>query len=145
MASRHFEIRAQPGFGTIALFTFAALYLPIVTLVAYAFNASDSVTIWGGLSFKWFVEAWRNDAVQDAAMRSFIIAASAATAATIAATMAACVSRLGCPDCRPDARTFQDRLVFAPVKMHRPVIFGRRAAACVLREQPARRRWPSVS
>ena len=89
MASRHFEIRAQPGFGTIALFTFAALYLPIVTLVAYAFNASDSVTIWGGLSLKWFVEAWRNDAVQDASMRSFIIAACAATAATIAATMAA--------------------------------------------------------
>lgn len=89
MASRHFEIRAQPGFGTIALFTFAALYLPIVTLVAYAFNASDSVTTWGGLSLKWFVEAWRNEAVQDAAMRSFIIATCAATAATVAATMAA--------------------------------------------------------
>lgn len=89
MARRHFDIRAQPGFGIIALFTFAALYLPIVTLVAYAFNASDSVTIWGGLSLRWFVEASRNVAVQDAAWRSFVIAVFAATLATAAATMAA--------------------------------------------------------
>ena len=89
MASRHFDIRSQPGFGLIALFTFAALYLPIVTLVAYAFNASDSVSVWGGFSFKWFVEASRNVAVQDAAWRSFVIAACAATLASIAATMAA--------------------------------------------------------
>ena len=87
--ARRFDIRAQPGFGMVALFTFAALYLPIVTLVAYAFNASDSVTIWGGLSLKWFVEASKNVAGQDAAMRSFIIAACAASAATVAATMAA--------------------------------------------------------
>lgn len=89
MARRHFDIRSQPGFGVIALFTFVALYLPIVTLVAYAFNASDSVTIWGGFSLKWFVEASLNEAVQDAAWRSFIIAAWASTLATTAATMAA--------------------------------------------------------
>ncbi|TSJ64472.1 ABC transporter permease [Starkeya sp. 3C] len=90
MASRpHFDIRRQPGFVAIALFTFAVLYLPIATLVAYAFNASDSVTVWGGLSLRWFVEASRNAAVQDAAWRSFVIATSAATVATIAATMAA--------------------------------------------------------
>lgn len=89
MASRHFDIRAQPGFGLLALFTFVALYLPIVVLVVYAFNASDSVTIWGGFSLKWFVEAAGNAAVQDAAWRSFVIAALAATLATIAATMAA--------------------------------------------------------
>jgi spermidine/putrescine transport system permease protein len=89
MARRHFEIRTQPGFGVIALFTFVALYLPIATLVVYAFNASDSVTTWGGLSLRWFVEASRNGAVQDAAWRSFVIATFAATLATIAATMAA--------------------------------------------------------
>lgn len=89
MARRHFDIRSQMGFGVIATVTFAALYLPIVTLVAYAFNASDSVVIWGGLSLRWFVEAWHNVAVQDAARRSFVIAACAATLATTAATMAA--------------------------------------------------------
>lgn len=89
MGSRYFDIRALPGFGLIAFLAFVILYLPIATLVAYAFNASDSVTIWGGFSFKWFAVAWQNAAVQDAAIRSIIIALSAATIATIAATMAA--------------------------------------------------------
>lgn len=89
MARPRFDIRAQPGFATVALFTFALLYLPIATLVVYAFNASESVTNWGGLSLRWFVEAAQNGAVQDAAVRSFIVGGCAATLATIAATMAA--------------------------------------------------------
>ncbi|MBD0415292.1 ABC transporter permease [Oryzicola mucosus] len=89
MAKRHFDIKAQPGFAFLAMFTFAALYLPIATLVAYAFNASDSVSIWGGFSLKWFVEAWNNSAVQDAAWRSLVVAFFAAAIATTAATMAA--------------------------------------------------------
>lgn len=88
MASR-FDVRSQPGFATVAMFTFVLLYLPIVTLVAYAFNASESVTVWGGFSLRWFTQAAQNAAVQDAAWRSFVIALSAATMATIAATMAA--------------------------------------------------------
>lgn len=89
MARRHFDIRAQPGFSVVALFTFAALYLPIAVLTVYAFNDSASLTTWGGLSLRWFIEASRNAAVQDAAWRSFVIATSAATMATVAATMAA--------------------------------------------------------
>lgn len=97
MARRHFDIRTQPGFGLLALFTFAALYLPILVLVAYAFNASESMTNWGGLSFRWFVEAWNNSAVQDATWRSFIIAFCAATVATTAATMAAIATTRAAP------------------------------------------------
>lgn len=89
MASRRFDVRAQPGFAFIAMFTFAFLYLPIATLVVYAFNASESVTSWGGLSMRWFIDAWNNNAVQDAAWRSLIIAVFAATIASIVATMAA--------------------------------------------------------
>ncbi|KAE8235922.1 hypothetical protein A4X03_0g9609, partial [Tilletia caries] len=67
-----------PGFGTIALFTFFALYLPIATLVAYSFNASDSLSSWGGFSLRWFASALENRTVQAAAMRSVIIALWAA-------------------------------------------------------------------
>ena len=35
-----FDIRSQPGFGVIAIFTFFALYLPIAALVVYSFNSS---------------------------------------------------------------------------------------------------------
>lgn len=89
MAERRFDIRSQPGFGTIALFTFFALYLPIATLVAYSFNASDSLASWGGFSLRWFASAMDNGAAQEAALRSVIIALWAAGLATIAATMAA--------------------------------------------------------
>jgi spermidine/putrescine transport system permease protein len=88
MAERRFDIRSQPGFGLIALFTFFALYLPIATLVAYSFNANDSLSSWGGFSLRWFASALENGTAQEAALRSVIIALWAAGLATIAATMA---------------------------------------------------------
>jgi len=87
--ARSFDIRAQPGFATIAMFTFFLLYLPIVTLVAYAFNAGNSIAVWEGLSLRWFVSAANNDIVQQAALRSLIIAVFAASISTVVATMAA--------------------------------------------------------
>lgn len=87
--ARGFDIRRQPGFTAIALFCFFLLYLPIVTLVVFAFNAGPSVAVWEGFSLRWFAAAWHNSAVQEAALRSLVIALAAATIATIAATMAA--------------------------------------------------------
>lgn len=87
--ARYFDIKRQPGFATVALFTFALLYLPIAILVIYAFNEGESLANWEGFSLRWFVSAANNDAVKQAAWRSLVIATFAATFATIAATMAA--------------------------------------------------------
>ena len=87
--ARRFDIRRQPGFTTIAMICFFLLYLPIATLVVFAFNAGDSLAHWEGLSFRWFESAWGNAQVQEAALRSLVIAVSAASLATVAATMAA--------------------------------------------------------
>ena len=38
-SARHFDVRRQPGFALVAMFTFALLYLPMVVLVVFAFNA----------------------------------------------------------------------------------------------------------
>jgi spermidine/putrescine transport system permease protein len=89
MARRYFDVRSQPGFTFVAMLTFFMLYLPIAALVAYAFNAGDSVAVWEGFSFRWFRSAWQNTGVQDAAIRSLVLATCAAIIATIAATMAA--------------------------------------------------------
>ncbi len=43
------------------LFTFAFLYLPIVTLVVYSFTASQSATHWEGFSLKWYGELWEDE------------------------------------------------------------------------------------
>ena len=84
-----FSIKHQPGFTVIAATCFVVLYLPIVVLVVYAFNAATSTSEWGGFSLKWFQSAWQNTQVIDATLRSFQIGVIAATLATIAATMAA--------------------------------------------------------
>jgi len=89
MASRTFDLRSQPAFTLIALFTFFMLYLPIAALVVYAFNAGSSMAMWEGVSLRWFYSAASNERVQEAALRSVIIGVSAALIATVAATMAA--------------------------------------------------------
>lgn len=87
--ARGFAIKRLPGFTTIAIACFFVLYLPIVTLVAYAFNAGVSIAIWEGFSFRWFVAAWNNERVIETSLRSLNIAVIAASVATVVATMAA--------------------------------------------------------
>lgn len=89
MAERGFQISRLPGFATIAIAAFVLLYLPIFTLVAFSFNASNSVAVWGGFSLHWYADAWANDDVKAATMRSLIIGVSAAALSTTLATMAA--------------------------------------------------------
>ncbi|MEI2298517.1 ABC transporter permease [Ensifer sp. MJa1] len=84
-----FSVRYQPGFTAIAVACFALLYLPVITLVVYAFNSAPSVAAWGGLSLHWFQVALTNSDVIDASIRSFQIATVAACLATVFATMAA--------------------------------------------------------
>jgi spermidine/putrescine transport system permease protein len=88
MAER-FSVSRLPGFTTIAVLAFLALYIPIFTLVFFSFNAGKTVMDWGGFSLQWYVVAWENTAVQEAAWRSVIIAFWATVIATTVATMAA--------------------------------------------------------
>lgn len=94
MAAR-FDLKRQPGFASIALFCIAALYLPVLLLVAYSFNAGTSIAIWEGFSWQWYVSAWHNEKVQDATIRSLIVAVCASAIATTVATMAALATTRG--------------------------------------------------
>ncbi len=84
-----FSIQAQPGFTTIAVICFFLLYAPLLPLVVYSFNSGSSLAHFEGLSWRWYVSAWDNKLVQDAAIRSLVLAASASLLATSLATMAA--------------------------------------------------------
>jgi spermidine/putrescine transport system permease protein len=86
---RTFDVKAQPGFATVAMICFFLLYLPIAILVVYAFNAGENIAIWEGFSLRWFQAAWANDTVQEAAFRSLFIATVASIIATVVAAMAA--------------------------------------------------------
>jgi spermidine/putrescine transport system permease protein len=89
MAERSFEVSRLPGFATIAITAFVLLYLPILTLVVFSFNASNTIAVWGGFSLRWYGDAWANDDVQAATLRSLVIGVSAAALSTTLATMAA--------------------------------------------------------
>src|SRR5262249_30798449 len=67
----------------------AFLYLPIVILVIYSFNASRLVNVWGGWSIRWYVELLSDDAMLDAAWVTLRIAFVSASAATVLGTLAA--------------------------------------------------------
>ena len=89
MAERGFAVARLPGFATVAVGVFVCLYLPIVTLVVFSFNGGPSIAVWEGFSWRWYAVAWQNEAVQDATVRSLVVAASASAIATTLATLAA--------------------------------------------------------
>ncbi len=89
MADKTFSASRIPGFATIAILVFCALYLPIAMLVLFSFNGGESIAIWEGFSLKWYPIAWNNEQVRDVTLRSLTIAIIAAVIATSVATMAA--------------------------------------------------------
>jgi spermidine/putrescine transport system permease protein len=89
MARDAASLRRQPGFTTIAFICFVMLYLPIMTLVLFSFNAGQSIAVWEGFSWRWYESAWANETVQEVSIRSLHIASIAAILATTVATMAA--------------------------------------------------------
>jgi putrescine transport system permease protein len=93
---------------------FAFLYVPILVLVVYSFNASRLVTVWGGFSTVWYVALFSNEALLDAAWVTLRIALLTATLATVLGTLAAvALVRYG----RFRGRTLFTGMVYAPMVM----------------------------
>ncbi|MGL6208886.1 MAG: ABC transporter permease [Paracoccaceae bacterium] len=74
---------------TSIILGFAFLYLPIVVLVIYSFNASSLVTVWGGFSTKWYVALYDNQPYWDAAWVTIRLALISSLIATVLGTMGA--------------------------------------------------------
>lgn len=80
------------SFSSIMLWAgLAFIYLPMVILVIYSFNASRLVTVWGGWSVKWYVGLLDNTQLMNSVMRSLEIACYTAIAAVALGTLAAFV------------------------------------------------------
>ena len=90
------------------------IYLPMLILVIYSFNASRLVTVWGGWSVKWYMGLLDNTQLMNSVMRSLEIACYTAIAAVALGTMAAFVlTRVT----RFKGRTLFGGLVTAPLVM----------------------------
>jgi putrescine transport system permease protein len=92
----------------------AFLYLPIVILVIYSFNASRLVTVWGGWSTRWYTEFFNDRAMLDAAWMSLRVGVVSATAATLLGTLAAVALSRGE---RFKGRTLFSGMLYAPLVM----------------------------
>src|SRR6202795_2955247 len=92
----------------------AFLYLPIVILVIYSFNASRLVTVWGDWSLRWYSEFFHDRAMLEAALMSFRVAATSATIATLLGTLAAVALSRGA---RFKGRTLFSGMLYAPLVM----------------------------
>lgn len=79
----------MPGFGTIAVAALLFLYAPLAVTAVYSLNTIRSTTVWGGFSLEWYRAALANPALRSAAWNSLLLAACAASAATLLATLAA--------------------------------------------------------
>ncbi|MEX0752732.1 MAG: ABC transporter permease subunit [Xanthobacteraceae bacterium] len=97
----------------------AFLYLPIVILVIYSFNASRLVTLWGGWSTRWYAELLQDDAMLAAAWISLRVALVSATAATVLGTLAAlALVRMG----RFRGRLLFSAMIFAPLVLPEVIV-----------------------
>src|SRR5204863_8752145 len=92
----------------------AFLYLPIVILVIYSFNASRLVTVWGGWSLRWYAALIEDRAMLESAWVTLRIAVLSASAATVLGTLAAiALVRFG----RFRGRVLFSGMIYAPLVM----------------------------
>jgi len=90
------------------------LYLPIVILVIYSFNASRLVNVWGGWSIRWYVALLSDQAMLEAVWVTLRIAFVSATAATVLGTLSAlALVRFG----RFRGRLLFSGMIYAPLVM----------------------------
>jgi putrescine transport system permease protein len=81
--------RFPPLLFSILCFGIAVLYIPILVLIGYSFNASELVNVWGGFSTTWYTELLHNRQILNAAGLSLEIGVVASTGAVILGTLAA--------------------------------------------------------
>ena len=65
------------------------LYAPIVVLIVYSFNASETRAVWGGFSLKWYGQLLHDRSILQALYVTVSVAALATLVATVLGTFAA--------------------------------------------------------
>jgi putrescine transport system permease protein len=83
------ERRSSLALLSVLFFGIALLYVPILVLIAYSFNASPLVNVWGGFSTAWYGQLLHNRQLLEAALLSLEVALAASTGAIVLGTLAA--------------------------------------------------------
>lgn len=75
--------------GVYTALIFIIMYLPLLVMVVFSFNAANSTSNFAGFSLHWYEEMLRDTAAMDALKNTFILAAVNALFATVLGTLAA--------------------------------------------------------
>ena len=82
------EQRSSAFLQTVLFAGIALLYLPILALIAYSFNSSPLVNVWGGFSTTWYTALLHNRQLLESALLSLEVAVAASTGAVVLGTLA---------------------------------------------------------
>lgn len=98
LAIRSPDLKKQSGFGFVAAVCVVVLYLPMLVIVAYSFNAANNIAAkWEGFTTSWYDVMLANGEFYDSAILSLIVAGAATVISTILATAAALGTTRGRP------------------------------------------------
>ena len=70
-------------------FIMTFLYLPIIVLIVFSFNASKSRTVFDGFTLDWYRKLFSNELIISSAINTLIVAVIASVIATVLGTVAA--------------------------------------------------------
>lgn len=87
------------------------MYVPILTLVIFSFNANDSRVVWGGFSLRWYESLFSDHAVMMSLLNTAIIAVIASVFSTILGTMAA----IGINNLKKSTRALVMNITYIPI------------------------------
>ena len=68
---------------------FAILYIPILTLILFSFNNTESTANFTGFSFEWYIKLFSDESAFLALRNTLILAVSSAVISTVIGTAAA--------------------------------------------------------
>jgi putrescine transport system permease protein len=83
------ENHKSPLLFSVLFFGIAIIYVPILVLIVFSFNASSLVNVWGGFSTAWYGQLLHNRQVLEAALLSVEVGFVASTGAVVMGTLAA--------------------------------------------------------
>ena len=75
--------------GSYLFGVYAFLYVPLLVVAVFSVNSSKYSLAWKGFTWDWYLRLWHNTGLMTAALNSLMVAAAAATLATLLGTIAA--------------------------------------------------------
>ena len=82
-------LNAFPGFAGIGIALLLFLYLPLVVIIGYSFNANNIVMVWEGFTFDWFARVFQSEQIRQAFANSLLIAVWSTVLVVILAILSA--------------------------------------------------------